>query len=145
MSHSIISIYKDGSTNGVCRVSSQGAGNTPLAVHVLTWLGTFKLISNYKVAQRNTTFLRVMGNIGRIVTNDCSNPHTIPNTSISMCHLYHQRSKHKNASSDDKFGIELLMPNMKYARICLKRTCNNDIIHEKIFAKRILIFHYLCT
>ena len=40
MSHSIVSIYKDVSTNGVCRVLSQGAGNTPSAVHVLTWLET---------------------------------------------------------------------------------------------------------
>ena len=36
MSHSIASIYKDVSTNGVCRVSSQGAGNKHSAVHVLT-------------------------------------------------------------------------------------------------------------
>ena len=40
------------------------------------------------------------------------------------------------------------MPNTKYASINLDRTCNNDIIpdiiDDKIFAKRILIFHYLC-
>ena len=40
MSHSIVSIYKGASINVVCRVSSQGAGNTPSAVQVLTWLGT---------------------------------------------------------------------------------------------------------
>ena len=89
-----------------------------------------------------------MGNIGRIVKNDCSNPHKNPSTSISMCQIYVQRSKHKNAISDDKCGIEILMPNTKYAWINLERTCNNDvildIIHDKIFAKRILIFHYLC-
>ena len=65
-----------------------------------------------------------------------------------MCHIYHQCSKHKNASSDDNCGIEILMPNTKYASINLERTCNNDvipdIIDEKISAKRILIFHYLC-
>ena len=149
MSHSIVSIYKDGSTNGVCRVSSQGAGNTPSAVHVLTWLGIFQLISNYEVAQRNTTFVRVVGNIRRIMTNDCPNPHTIPITSISMWHVYHQRSKYKNASSDEKYGIGILMPITKYARISRERTWNNDIIldiiHYKIFAKSLLIFHYLCT
>ena len=40
MLHLIVSICMDASTNGVCRVSSQGGGNTPSAVHVLTWLGT---------------------------------------------------------------------------------------------------------
>ena len=40
MSHLIVSIGKGASTNVVCRVSSQGGGNTPSAVHVLTWLGT---------------------------------------------------------------------------------------------------------
>ena len=149
MSHSIVSIYKDGTTNGVCRVSSQGTGNTPSAVHVLTWLETFYLISNYEVVQRNTTFLRVVGNIRRIMKDDCPNPQTNPSTSISMCHIYLQRSKHKNASSDDKCGIEILMPNTKYAWINFERMCNNvvilDIIHEKISAKGILIFHYLCT
>ena len=148
MSHSIVSIYKDGSTNGVCRVSSQGTGNTPSAVHVLTWFETCYLISNYEVVQRNTTFLRVMGNIGRIMKDDCPNPQTNPSTSILMCHIYQQCSKHKNASSDDKCGIEMLMPNTKYAWISLERMCNNDvipdIIREKISAKRILIFHYLC-
>ena len=149
MSHSIVSIYKDGLTKGVCRVSSQGASNTPSAVQVLTWLETCYLISNYEVVQRNTTFLRVMGNIGWILKDNCLNPHTNPSTLISMCHIYQQRSKHKNASSDDKCGIEILMPNAKYARISLERMCNNDvipdIIYEKISAKRILIFHYLCT
>ena len=88
------------------------------------------------------------GNIGQIVKNDCPNPHTNPSTLILMCHIYHQRSKHKNAISDDKCGIEILMPNTKYAWISLERTCNNniipDIIHDKISAKRILIFRYLC-
>ena len=148
MSHTIVSIYKDGSTNGVCRVSSQGTGNTPSAVHVLTWLETCYLISNYEVVQRNTTFLRVMGKVGRIVKDDCLNPHTNPSTSLSMCHIYHQRSKRKNASSDDKCGIKILMPNTKYANISLERTCNIDvildIIHDNISAKGILIFHYLC-
>ena len=78
-----------------------------------------------------------------------SNPHTIPITSISMCHVYHQHSKHKNASNDEKYGIEILMPNTKYARISRGRTWNNDIIldiiHVKISAKRLLIIHYLCT
>ena len=149
MSHSIVSICKDCWTNWVYRVLSPGAGNTPSAVHVLTWLETCYLISNYEVVERNSTFLRIMGNIGRIMKDDCPNPHTNPSTSISMCHIYQQRSKHKNASSDDKCGIKILMPNTKYARISLERMCNNDvipdIIHEKIFAKRILIFHYLCT
>ena len=77
--------------------------------------------------------------------NDCPNPHTNPSTSISMCHIYRQRSKHKNASSDDKCGVEILMPNTKYARISLERMCNNDIIPDQISAKRILIFHYLHT
>ena len=90
-----------------------------------------------------------MGNIGRIVKNDCPNPHKNPSTSISMCHIYVQRNKHKNASGDDKCGIKILMPNTKYPRISLKRTCNNDIIpdiiYDKISAKRLLIFHYLCT
>ena len=66
-----------------------------------------------------------------------------------MWYIYHQPSKDKNASSDDKCGIEILMPNTKYAIISLERTCNNDIIpdiiHDKISAKRILIFHHLCT
>ena len=66
-----------------------------------------------------------------------------------MYNIYYQRSKHKNASSDDKCGIEILMPNTKYARISFERICNNDIspdiIHDKISAKRILIFDYLCT
>ena len=149
MSHLIVSIYIDAPTNGVCRVSSQGGGNTASAVHVLTWLGTCQLISSYKVVQRNITFLRVVGNIGRIVKDDCLNSHTIPSTLISMCHIYHWRSKHENASSDDKCGIEILMPNTKYGRISLQRTCNNDIIPDiiqyKISAKRILIFHYMCT
>ena len=149
MSHSIVSICKDGWTNWVYRVLSQGAGNTPSAVHVLTWLETWYLISNYEVVQRITTVLCVMGNIGRIMKDSCLNPHTNPSTLISMCHIYQQRSKHKNASSDDKCGIEILMPNAKYARISLERMCNNDvipdIIYEKISAKRILIFHYLCT
>ena len=90
-----------------------------------------------------------MGNIGRIVKDDCLNPHTNPSTSISICHIYHERSKRKNASSDDKCGIEILMPNTKYARISLKWMCNNDIIpyiiDDKIYAKRILIFHYFYT
>ena len=107
------------------------------------------MISNYEVAQKNTTFFRVMGNIKRIVKNDCPNPHTKPSTSLSMCHIYHQCSKHKNASNDEKCGIKIHMPNTKYAMISLERTCNNDIIrhivHDKISAKRILIFHYLCT
>ena len=149
MSHLIVSIWKDASTNGISRGSSQGAGNTPSVEHLLTWLETCKLISNYKVAKTNTTFLHVMGNIRRIEQNNCPNPHTNPSTSTSMCHIYHQRSKHKNATSDDKCGIEIHMPNTKYARISLERLCNNDIIpdiiHDKIFAKRILIFHYLCT
>ena len=149
MSHSIVSIYKDGLTKGVCRVSSQGASNTPSAVQALTWLETCYLISNYEVVQRNTTFLRVMGNIGWILKDNCLNPPTNPSTLISMCHIYQQRSKHKNASSDDKCGIEILMLNTEYARISLEGMCNNDvtpdIIHEKISAKRILIFHYLCT
>ena len=100
------------------------------------------MISNYEVAQTNTTILRVMGNIGKIVKDDCPNPHTNPSTSILMCHIYHKRSKHKNASGDDKFGIKIHMSNTKYARISLERTCNNDvipdIIHDKIFAKKIL-------
>ena len=107
------------------------------------------MISKYDVAHRNTTFLCVIGNIGHIVKNDCPNPHTNPSTSISMCHIYHQRSKHKNASSDDKCGIEILLPNTKYASISLERTYSNDIIpdiiNDKISTKRILIFHYLCT
>ena len=55
------------------------------------------------------------GNIGQIVKNDCPNPHTNPSTLILMCHIYHQRSKHKNASSDEKCGIQILMqtPNMR--------------------------------
>ena len=149
MSHYIISIYKDGSTKSVCRFSSQGACNTPSTVHMLTWLETCYLISNYEVVQRNTTSLRVMGNIGRILKDDCPNPHMNPNTSIPMCHIYQQRSKHKNASSGDKCGIEILMSNTKYVRVSLERMCNNDvvldIIYEKISAKRILIFYYLCT
>ena len=40
MSNSFVSIYKDVLTSGVCRVSSQGVGNTPSAVHVRTWLET---------------------------------------------------------------------------------------------------------
>ena len=90
-----------------------------------------------------------MGNIGRIVKNDCPNHHTNPSMSISVCHIYDERSMHKNASSDDKCGIEIHMPNTKYACISLKRMCNNDIIPniilDKISAKRILIFHYLGT
>ena len=90
-----------------------------------------------------------MGNIEQIVNDDCRNPHTNPSMSISMCHIYHQRSKDKNARNDDKCGIEILMANTKYARISLERTCSNDInpdiIHNKISAKRILIFPYLCT
>ena len=90
-----------------------------------------------------------MGNVGRIVKDDCSKPHSNPSTSISTCHIYHQRNKDENAGSDEKCGIEILMPNTKYARISLERTCNNDIIpdviHDKIFAKEILIFHHLCT
>ena len=86
-----------------------------------------------------------MGNIGQIVKDDCLNPHTNPSTSISMCHIYHQRSIDKNASSDDKCGIEILMPNIKYVTISLERTCNNDIILIKISAQIILIFRYLCT
>ena len=90
-----------------------------------------------------------MGNIERIVNDDCRNPHTNPSTSISMCHIYDQCSKDKNASSEDKCGIEILMPNTKYVSMSLERTCNNDIIpdiiHEKISAKRILIFPYFCT
>ena len=89
-----------------------------------------------------------MGNIGQIMEDDCPNPHMNPSMSILMRHIYHQRSKDKNASSGDKRGIEILMPNAKYARINLERMCNNDIIsdiiHDKIFVKRILIFHYLC-
>ena len=83
-----------------------------------------------------------MGNIGRIEKNDCPNPHMNLCTSILMCHIYHKRSKHKNASGDDKFGIEIHMLNTKYVRISLERTCNNDIIpniiHDKIFAKKII-------
>ena len=107
------------------------------------------MISNYEVARTKTTFLCVMGNIRWIVKNDCPHPHTNPSTLLSMCHTYHRRSKHKNARSDEKCGIEIHMPNTKSARINLKSTCNNDIfpliIHDKISAKRILIFHYLCT
>ena len=58
-----------------------------------------------------------MGNIGQIMKDDCPNPHTNPSMSISMRHIYHQRSKDKNASSGDKRAIEILMPNAKYARI----------------------------
>ena len=90
-----------------------------------------------------------MGNIGRIMKYDCPNPHRNLSTSISMCHIHHQRSKHKNANSDDKCGIEIHMPNTKYATISLEWKCNNDvipdIIHDKISEKRRLIFHYLCT
>ena len=86
-----------------------------------------------------------MGNIGQIVKDDCLNPQTNPSTSISMCHIYHQRSMDKNARSDDERGIEILMPNTKFARISLERTCNNDIILIKISAQIILIFRYLCT
>ena len=103
------------------------------------------MISNYEVAQINTTFLRIKGNVGRIVKDNCANLHTNPSTSISMCHIYHQPSKDKNASYDDKCGIEILMPNTKYVTISLERTCNNDIIYDKISTKRILIFHYMCT
>ena len=77
-----------------------------------------------------------------------SEPPQNPSKSISMYHIYYQRSKHKNASSDDKCWIEILMPNTKDVRISLETMCNNDIIpdiiHDKIFAKKILIFHYLC-
>ena len=128
--------------NGACWGSSQGAGNIPSVVHLLTWLDTYQLISNYVVAKTNITFLCDIGNIGRIEKNDCPNPHTNLSTSILMCHIYHQCSKHKNASSDDKCGIEIHMPNTKYAMISLERTRNNDvipdIIHDKISAKRIL-------
>ena len=90
-----------------------------------------------------------MRNIGRTVKGDCLNPHTNPCTPISMCHIYHQRSKHKNASSDDKCGTEILMPKTKYERISLERRCNNDvildIIHDKISAKRILISEFILT
>ena len=148
MSDTIASNWKDTSTNGVCRGLSQGAGNTPSVVHLLTWLETCKLICNYEAAKTITTFIHVMGNIRRIVKNDCPNSHTNPSRSISMCHIYHHRCKHKNASSDDKCGIEIHMPNTKHGRISLERSCNNeitpDIIHDKMFAKRILIFHYLC-
>ena len=41
----------------------------------------------------------------------------------------------KNASSDDKCGIEILMLNTKYARISLERTCNNDITCKPIASK----------
>ena len=143
--HSQSSIWKDASTNGACKGSSQGAANTHSVVHMLTWLVTCELISYYEVAQTNTTFPPVMGNIGRIVKGDCLNPHMNPSTSISMCHIYHQCSMDKNASSDDKRGIKILMPNTKLARISLEWTCNNDIIHIKISAKIILIFCYLCT
>ena len=40
MSHLIVSICMDASTNGVCWGSSQSAGNTPSVVHVLTWFKT---------------------------------------------------------------------------------------------------------
>ena len=77
--------------------------------------------------------------------NDCPNPHTKPSMSLSMCHIYHQRSKHKNASNDEKCGTKIHMPNTKYAMISLEWKCNNDIIrhivHDKISAKRKLIFH----
>ena len=90
-----------------------------------------------------------MGNIGRTVKGDCPNPHTNPCTLIWMCHIYHQRSKHKNASSDEKCGTEILMPKTKYARISLERMCNNDVIpdifHDKISAKRILISEFITT
>ena len=107
------------------------------------------MISNDEAAPKKASFLHVMGNIGRIMKNDCPNPHTKPRTSLSMWHIYHQRSKHKNASNDEKCGTKIHMPNTKYAIISLERTCNNDIIrrivHDKISAKRIVIFHYLCT
>ena len=107
------------------------------------------MISNYKVAQKNATFLRVVGNIGQITKNDCPNPHSKPRTSLSICHIYHQRSKHKNASNDEKCGTKIHMPNVKYSMISLERMCNNDIIrhivHDKISAKRIWIIHYLCA
>ena len=107
------------------------------------------MISNYEVAQRNSTFHRVMGNIGGIGKDNCSNPYTNLSTLISMCHIYHHCSKHKNASSDDKCGTEILMLKTKYARISLERTCNNDvipdIIHDKIYAKRILISEFITT
>ena len=81
--------------------------------------------------------------------DNCLNPHKNPSTSISMCHIYHRRRKDKNASSDDKCGIELLKPNVEYVRISLERTCDNDIIldiiHDKISAKRILISEFILT
>ena len=132
MSPSIVWIWRDASTDGECTGATQGAGNTPSVVLAMTWLGTCYLISNYVVAQTNTTFLRVMGNIGWIVTNDCPNHHTNPSTLISMCHICHQCSKHKNASSDEKFGIEIKMLNTRYARISLETMCNNDIIPDII-------------
>ena len=148
MSDTIASIWKDTPINGVCRGLSQGADNIPSAVHLLTWLETCKLICNYEAAKTITTFIHVMGNIRRIEKNDCPNSHTNPSRSISMCHIYHHRCKHKNASSDDKCGIKIHMSNTRHGRISLERSCNNDItpdiIHDKMFAKKILIFHYLC-
>ena len=41
------------------------------------------MIYNYEVAQRNSTFLHVMGNIIGIRKDDCSNTNTNPSTSIS--------------------------------------------------------------
>ena len=107
------------------------------------------MISNYEVAQKNATFLRVVGNIGRIVKNDSPNPHKKPSTSLSMCHIYHQRSERKNARNDEKCGTKTHMPNKKYAMISPEKTCNSDIIRhivqDKISAKRILIIHYFWT
>ena len=40
--HSIPYIWKDASTNGVCRGSSQGAGNIPSVVHAANWSPTTK-------------------------------------------------------------------------------------------------------
>ena len=90
-----------------------------------------------------------MGNIRQIVKYDCPNPYRNLSTLISMCHIHHQRSKHKNANSDEKCGIEIHMPNTRYAMISLEWKCNNDvipdIIYDKISEKRRLIFDYLCT
>ena len=131
MSHSIVSICQDASTNGVCRVSCQGEGNT-----LRSCAEKYNILPCY--GERRTNRERRF-----------SEPPQNPSTSISMYYIYYQRNKHKNASNDDKCGIEVLMPNTKYARISFERICNNDIIpdiiHDKISAKRILIFDYLCT
>ena len=57
MSHSIVSICQDATTNGVCRFRAKVRA------------------THYEVALRNTTFFRVMGNVGRIVKDDFLNPH----------------------------------------------------------------------